>query len=139
MKDQNTILTELIKMQLKHIDSSKKLSYSDLVRIAKSIDKSIFKKNTCSNWMGYVTNMCCDKSSYVNFYFRGRKTALHRLLYSNFIGPIQDYEYIKFTCNNRGKCCNIHHLIKYKKDINTNDKDKDVEILIAPKFSLNFD
>ena len=53
------------------------------------------------------------KSPYVNFYFKDKKVALHRILYHNFIGLINDGEYLKFTCENRGKCCNINHFIKY--------------------------
>ena len=49
-------------------------------------------------------------------YFREKKLALHRLLYSNYIGPINDNEYIKFNCKNKGKCCTINHLIKYEQD-----------------------
>ena len=49
--------------------------------------------------------------------------ALHRLLYANFVGNINDNEYLKFSCDNRGKCCNINHLVKYIKK-----SDDDIEI-----------
>ena len=61
---------------------------------------------------------------YINFYFRGKKIALHRLLYINFIGNLDDDEYIKFSCTNKGKCCNLNHLIKYKY-VNNKQKNKD--------------
>ena len=52
--------------------------------------------------------------TYVNFYFRKKKVALHRLLYINFIGHLDDDEYLKFNCENKGKCCNVHHMNKFK-------------------------
>jgi hypothetical protein len=55
-----------------------------------------------------------NKGRYVNFYFRRKKVALHRLLYVNFIGNLNDDEYLKFSCDNKGICCNIHHLKKFK-------------------------
>jgi hypothetical protein len=41
-----------------------------------------------------------------------KKKALHRLLYCNFIGDLYDSEYLKFTCDNKGKCCTLNHLKK---------------------------
>ena len=57
-----------------------------------------------------------EKNSYINFYFNGKKHALHRLLYINYIGELLDSEYIKFKCSNKGKCCNINHFYKITKD-----------------------
>ena len=115
----NNILTELIKFQLKNVQSEKKLSYNDLVRISKYLNNSIFT-NECSLWNGYITTIKNDdKNSYINFYFSGRKYALHRLLYINYVGELLDSEYIKFNCSNKGKCCNINHIYKNNKtDIN---------------------
>lgn len=42
------------------------------------------------------------------------KAALHRLLYSNFVDHLSEDEYLKFTCDNKGKCCNIYHMKKFK-------------------------
>lgn len=121
MKEQNSnnILTELIKFQLKNVQSDKKLSYNDLVRISKYLNNSIFTDH-CSLWNGYITTIKNDdKNSYINFYFNGRKYALHRLLYINYVGELLDSEYIKFNCPNKGKCCNINHIYKNNKnDIN---------------------
>ena len=127
MKDQinnsNNILTELIKFQLKNIQSDKKLSYNDLVRISKYLNQTIFN-NECSLWNGYITTIKNDdKNSYINFYFNGRKYALHRLLYINYIGELLDSEYIKFNCPNKGKCCNINHIYKNNKS----------DVIISPK------
>jgi hypothetical protein len=44
-----------------------------------------------------------------NFYFNGKKVALHRLLYNNFLGDLDDSEYLKYNCENKGKCCNLNH------------------------------
>ncbi len=113
------ILVELIKKQRKNIPADKKLLHNDLKRISKYLTASIFG-NECSIWNGYVTVIKNDeKNSYVNFYYCGKKYALHRLLYHNFIGELSDFEYIKFKCPNKGKCCNINHFYKINKDNDT--------------------
>jgi hypothetical protein len=119
MINNDKILIELIKNQKKNISSNKKLSYSDLKRISKYLTNSIFTEE-CAIWHGYITIIKNDeKNSYINFYYCGKKYALHRLLYSNYIGELSDSEYIKFTCLNKGKCCNVNHFYK-------NSKTKDI-------------
>jgi hypothetical protein len=112
----NDILRELINNQLKTLPNDKKLLYNDLKRICKYIKTSIFTEE-CALWYGYITIIKNDdKKSYINFYYAGKKYALHRLLYINFKGHLCDSEYIKFNCVNKGKCCNINHFYKIKKD-----------------------
>jgi len=127
----DTILVELIKNQKKNIPVDKKLLHNDLKRISKYLTNSIFG-NECSLWTGYVTVIKNEeKNSYVNFYYCGKKYALHRLLYQNFIGELLDSEYIKFKCPNKGKCCNINHFYKINKNENlnnTNDKNENKEL-----------
>lgn len=118
----DSILRELLAKQLKDVPTQKKLQYTDLKRISRKISSSIFDYDQCVLWKGYITNANNkSKGVYINFYFRGKKVALHRLLYSNFIGPIDDDQYIKFACENRGMCCNLNHLKKYS--YNRNDED----------------
>lgn len=114
------IFKELAAKQIKNISSNKKLQVNDIKRIARKINTSIFDESKCALWNGYITNInnAC-KGTYVNFYFRKKKVALHRLLYSNFVGDLNDDEYLKFNCENKGKCCNIYHMNKFK--YNTND------------------
>ena len=122
IKNTNGILVELIKNQKRDISSDKKLSYNDLKRISKYLKKSIFD-DECSIWSGYITVINNDdKHSYINFYFNRKKHALHRLLYINYIDNLEDNEYIKFKCNNKGKCCNISHF--YKNNKNTDESPK---------------
>lgn len=121
ISDRKKILDELIHRQIPNIQSDKKLRYSDMIRIGKYIDTSIFDENCCL-WNGYITNFKnITKGTYINFFFRNKKVALHRLLYNNFIEVLSDDEYLKFSCENRGKCCNIHHMIKYKYNHNVNN------------------
>jgi hypothetical protein len=109
------ILIELIQNQKKNTNNDKKLLYNDLRRISKYLHTSIFI-NECSIWTGYITQIKNDdKNLYINFYFKGKKYSLHRLLYVNFIGELADSEYIKFNCANKGKCCNINHFHKLDK------------------------
>lgn len=111
----NELFKELITKQLKDISIDKKLQYTDLKRICKYISSSIFDENKCCLWNGYVTNITnYNKGTYINFYFRKKKVALHRLLYTNFIGELTKDDYLKFNCENKGKCCNVLHLKKFK-------------------------
>jgi hypothetical protein len=130
MQNKSIILFELLNKQRKDIVSEKKLLYNDLKRISKYLDNSIFNNN-CVLWNGYITSIKHDKkNSYINFFFRNKKYALHRLLYINFIDNLHDSEYIKFNCINKGICCNINHIYKNKKPTKhpiittTNDADK---------------
>ena len=109
------LLDELINHQIREVPFQKRLKYKDLTRIVKYIDSSIFDEENCALWKGYITNINNSyKGLYINFYFRKKKIALHRLLYANFKGHIDDDEYIKFSCPNKGKCCNINHMIKFR-------------------------
>jgi hypothetical protein len=156
----NDILIELINNQLKPIPNDKKLLYNDLKRICKYIKTSIFT-DECSLWYGYITIIKNDeKKSYINFYYAGKKYALHRLLYINFKGELADSEYIKFNCVNKGRCCNINHFYKIKKDdiidhndfnkiyyspiVNNDptindDLDTNTELIVTPSQSLHTD
>lgn len=113
--DSNKIFRELIKNQIKDVPSKWKLTINDIKRICKYIDTSIFDATRCCIWNGYVTNANnSNKGVYVNFYFKNKKVALHRLLYSNFVSPLDSSEYLKFSCDNKGVCCNVNHYEKYK-------------------------
>jgi hypothetical protein len=114
IKDKNVYFNEMLKKQIGGIPSDKKLNYNDIKRISKFIKSSIFDKKKCSIWAGYITNENnSNKGTYINFYFNKKKIALHRLLYINYVGILSDNEYLKFSCENKGKCCNIHHMNKY--------------------------
>jgi hypothetical protein len=90
----------------------KRLSIKDLNRIyAKSGDYLNCKE--CVLWKGYITS---NKTEYINFYFNGRKIALHRLLYINFKGNLRDNDYLEYTCDNKGRCSNINHIKKKNKN-----------------------
>jgi len=124
-KNSDKIFEELVAKQRKDIPSNKKLQLSDIKRIARRISGSISDPNKCSIWSGYITNINnAAKGTYVNFYFRKKKVALHRLLYINFVGPLEDDEYLKFNCENKGKCCNVHHMNKFKYNTVEYSRDK---------------
>lgn len=119
IQDKNIFFNELLKKQINGIPSDKKLNYNDIKRISKFIKSSIFDINKCSIWEGYVTNGNNNfKGIYINFYFNKKKMALHRLLYINYMGILSDNEYLKFSCENKGRCCNINHMKKYSYNIN---------------------
>lgn len=131
MVNKNDLLNELINKQKKDVYYSNKLSYRDLNRIIKYIDTSIFGKKCCI-WNGYISTSLNEKSYYINFFFKTKKISLQKLLYQNYIGKINKKEYIKYTCKNAGKCCNINHIIKHipvhdlkEKNNENNDIDSD--------------
>ena len=107
----NKILVELINNQIDNINNKKKLDIKSLQRISRNIDDSIFG-DKCVIWQGYITYIESTNVHYVNFFFDGKKHALHRLLYLNFIGDVKANEYLKYSCANKGKCCNINHIYK---------------------------
>lgn len=129
--NQNILFQELIQNQRKNILIDKKLNLSDLKRISTYLIKSIFS-NDCSIWTGYITQFK-NESYYINFYFNGKKVALHRLLYNNFLGDLDDSEYLKYNCENKGKCCNLNHFKRVlpensiqEKNINLNEEIIDI-------------
>lgn len=105
------IYLELIQKQRKDCKDSKKLNLSELKRISRNLQESIFNEDSCTIWTGYITNNNSDtKPSYINFYFRNKKIALHRLLYENYVGDLDKKHYLKYTCKNKGICCNVNHI-----------------------------
>lgn len=115
--EKKKLIRDLVSKQLTNIAPHRRLLYKDLCRISKYINTSIACENTCCTWNGYVTNTKNARGSYINFFFRNKKVALHRLLYENFVGKLDDNHYIKFSCerdDSHGTCCNVNHMIKYK-------------------------
>jgi hypothetical protein len=143
------LISELINKQLVDVPTTKKLQYNDIKRMSKYISGTIFDENMCSIWSGYITNVNnTDKGVYINFYFKGKKAILHRILYTNYVGPLNDSEYLKFTCENKGKCCNIHHLKKFTYTKKVEEKTQKIEIVekkklppkeYNPNFTVSFD
>lgn len=123
----NDILKKLVKRQLKNISPEYKLSNSDLMRISNNLTSDIFS-NDCCIWNGYITNNNNNRAKYINFYFNKKKIALHRLLYINFKGELKKNEYIKYSCNNKGKCCNINHIKKKVTNQKKIKKNKKIDI-----------
>lgn len=121
--------TELKRRQLPDVPASKAFRPSDIQRIVQHTSTSIFDKEDCALWTGYITNLQNKrKGTYVNFYFRNKKkVALHRLLYANFKGEIGANEYIKYSCSNKGRCCNVNHMVKFEYNSAVDDID-DIDI-----------
>jgi hypothetical protein len=115
MDIKNRILIDMIQKQRKNISQKFKLEFEDIKRIVHNIHCNPFEDQCCI-WNGYVTNGQQEKARYVNFYFKHRKIALHRLLYINYVDDIIDKQYLRFTCENKGSCCNINHIEKCNND-----------------------
>lgn len=114
---------ELKSKQLQNIPPTKKLRPNDIHRIVQHTDTSIFDNDDCCLWNGYITNLKNKrKGTYVNFYFRNqKKVALHRLLYANFKGGISCKDYIKYSCPNKGMCCNVNHMVRFEYNSTDNE------------------
>jgi hypothetical protein len=110
------MINDLIKNQRKNINKNYKLSFNDLKRISKNFNNSIFDKNNCSLWKGSFI-----KNNYINIFHNNKRVSLHRLLYINYIDDLNESEYIKFLCDNKGKCCNVYHIDKHKNNNIIND------------------
>ena len=136
-KDQsNQIMAEMIRNQLDNIALDRKLLQSDMQRMVRYLNASIFHSGACSLWQGYVTDRTGkNKGSYINFFFHGKKFALHRLLYINFLGPLEDDEYVKFRCQHKGYCCSVHCLEKQKyRRLTTKTKQVSNNFVSVPTF-----
>jgi len=140
------LLRELMDKQLEDTPSQWKLGMNDMKRICGYIKTSIFNGNKCAIWNGYITNkdQVNNKGTYVNFFFNGKKVALHRLLHINFVYPLDDTWYLKFKCKNKGKCCNINHCEKYKylkvgKKKKTSSNKKSIVISSSSSMKMNLD
>lgn len=119
------IISKFITNQLPDVEEQYKLKPKDFQKISKNIDTDIFEKGKCTLWHGVLCNKDKPKKGiYINYYFNRKKTTLHRLLFINFVGPLDDKEYLKFKCSNKGQCCNINCLekAKFKKNINYIDE-----------------
>jgi hypothetical protein len=115
-------MDQLISIQRVNCPNNKKLSEKDLKRILTRTGGIYNDNNECIIWNGYITH---NKIDYVNFYFNGKKCALHRLLYINFKGKLNDNDYLEYICENKGKCCNINHIFK-KKHLSKNNNDQNI-------------
>ena len=110
---------ELSNNQLDEVDPSRKLSVNDMGRLLRYTKSSLFNDDECCLWNGYIANKkgINKKVKYAYFYFKKQKVALHRILFENYKDTLSNDEYIKFDCKNKGKCCNINHMNKFKYEL----------------------
>ena len=114
VNNKNIILENLIKNQKEQIEIKSKLSLSDLKRVTNNLTKDIFS-DECSIWTGPI--MIANNKEYISFFINGKKVSLNRILYKNYIDELYDREYLKYSCNNKGRCCTLKHLYKVNKKV----------------------
>lgn len=103
-------ISELVRNQLQDVDPARKLSLCDIERLAKFSDgKSYFDPLKCTPFQGYV-NHNRPRDVCIVFFHKRRKVALHRLLFENYVGPLNYFQYVRHTCGNRYSCVNVLHL-----------------------------
>lgn len=105
------ILTKLMQKQRKNINNNLRLSYPDLKRISKYVDDNFFTDKCC------IWNTKATQTDYITFYYKKKKVSLCRILYYNFVDDLEKTDYLKYICDNKGKCCNVSHLIKKTKKL----------------------
>ena len=116
MEDNNQLIriNEMKEKQLKTVSKANKLRICDIHRIVENINNSIFDPENCSIWNNYNSHIANKKKGlYINFYFKDKKKiALHRLIYANYKEKLSNNEYIRYSCENKGICCNVNHMFK---------------------------
>lgn len=124
MFNKDDLLKEMVNKQLKNIPHDKKLNYTDMKRIIDGTKKSIFDGDECCLWSKSLTNKKNKSNSqcYINFWLKGDKKPLHRILHINYVDNLESNHYIKYICDNKGVCCNINHFKKVEKKIKNEKK-----------------
>ena len=98
---------EMLVKKRKNLDCDHNLLYNEIRRISSFTDQSIFVKDICCLWTGYVSR----RKKEPLFYFNQRKIPVKRLLYRNFVGTLGDDHYLRMSCKNK-MCCSIGHMVK---------------------------
>lgn len=104
-------LRKLINHQRQHIESAGnygKLTFEDIKRIDRYIQCDIFNAKTCCVYLGET------KKKYATISFQRKKVSVLRLLYHNYVAPIEKKDIHTHRCENSGVCCNLNHF--YMKD-----------------------
>lgn len=116
-----------MKNQKEHIELKSKLLLSDLKRLTNNLSNDIFS-DECALWEGPI--LVANNKEYISFFINGKKISLNRILYKNYIDDLNDNEYLKYSCNNKGRCCTLKHLYKIMK------KKKNVEHAIVEETTV---
>lgn len=114
INNRNNILENLIKNQKDNIEIKSKLSLSDLKRLTNNLLTDIFC-DECSLWKGPI--LVANNKEYISFFINGKKISLNRILYKNYIDDLQEKEYLKYSCINKGRCCTLKHFYKVNKEV----------------------
>jgi hypothetical protein len=130
INNKNNILENLIKNQKEHVELKSKLLFSDLKRLTNNLSKDIFC-DECSLWDGPI--LVANNKEYISFFINGKKISLNRILYKNYIDDLDNKEYLKYSCVNKGRCCSLKHLYKVNKKIKYSDVEKKLELIIENK------
>ncbi len=81
-----------------------KMSFEDIQRVERNIQKDIFA-NECCIYKGEI------KNGFASISYKSKKVSVQRLLYHNYIGTIRRNQIIQYSCENKGLCCCLEHLI----------------------------
>lgn len=134
INNKNDILGNLIKHQKENTEIKSKLSLSDLKRLTNNLSKDIFN-DECSVWEGPI--LMANNKEYISFFINGKKISLNRILYKNYIGNLDDNEYLKYTCTNKGSCCSLKHIYKINKKVQKQNIPENLPEIIIPKKKSN--
>ena len=88
-----------------------KLNFEDLKRVDKSISGDITNSKDCCLYNGTVVG-----ENYSTFSYKGKKTSLIRILYHNLVADNKPDMKVKWSCENKGLCCNLSHFDMVSKE-----------------------
>ena len=122
--NKNLILENLIKNQ-RHAEIKNKLNLTDINRIVNNISSTIFSDECCL-WEGPI--ITTNNKDYISFFINNKKISLHRILYNNYIDELNNNEYLKYSCSNKGKCCCLKHFYKVNKKIKIQNEKEEISL-----------
>ena len=125
VNNKNSILEKLINNQKENIELKSKLVLSDLKRLTNHLQYDIFG-NECSLWNGPI--IITNNKEYISFFINGKKVSLNRILYKNFIDDLDENEYLKYSCSNKGRCCTLKHFYKVNKKVKEEKKEETIKV-----------
>jgi hypothetical protein len=99
------MIDDYITKQKDNVHKQYKLYPMDMTRLSKKITGSPFDLSGCVLWNA-------KKVKAKHFRINGEQREANRILYSNYVEPLQDNEYVRMSCGN-DMCVTLSHMKKH--------------------------